>query len=235
MLRQLFHHTGKSKEELQALEARLCDLAHAYCGTPIDLTDFLMHRKCFEAMKSLRLNSDIIITKPNKGYGVVILNETDYLTKMNSILNDTSKFQNIGPVNDNDNTAEMDGKLQKWLLRLHKDGYFTESEYNKIRPTGSQRPRMYWPPKTHKSHVLLRCIILIITTAALKIFAGKTPYFLFAEEIRQLKLKPDESFLCSFDISSLLTNVPLDETRDVAAAPQTSQLGGAQANFGGPS
>ena len=36
--------------------------------------------------------------------------------------------------------------------------------------------------------------------------------FLFAEEIRQLNLKPDESLLCSFNISSLFTNVPLAET-----------------------
>ena len=132
MLGQLFRHTGKLKEELQALKARLSDLAHIYCGTPVDLTDFLMHQECYEAIKSLRMNSDTIITKPDKGSGVVILNKTDYLTKMNSILNDSSKFQNIGPINDNDNTAKMEGKLQKWLLKLHIDGYFTELEYNEI-------------------------------------------------------------------------------------------------------
>ena len=37
------------------------------------------------------------------------------------------------------------------------------------------------------------------------------------EEIRQLKLTPDESFLCSFDISSLFTNVPLAETIQICA------------------
>ena len=53
-----------------------------------------------------------MITKPDKGSGVAILNKTDYLTKMNSILNDFSKFQNVGPVNDNDNTAKMEGKFR---------------------------------------------------------------------------------------------------------------------------
>ena len=72
---------------------------------------------------------------------------------MNFILNDFSKIQNIGPVNDNDNTAKMEGKLQKWLLKLHKDGYFTELEYNEIRPTGSQRPRLYGLPKILKPDV----------------------------------------------------------------------------------
>ena len=41
--------------------------------------------------------------------------------------------------------------------------------------------------------------------------------FLFTKEIQQLKLKPDKSFLCSFDISSLFTNVPLAETIQICA------------------
>ena len=205
LLSQPFHHTGKSKEELQALKARLSDLAHAYCGTAVDLTDFLMHRERFEAIKSLRLNSDIIITKPDKGPGVVILNKSDYLTKVNSILNDSSKFQNIGPVNDNDNTAKTEErKLQKWLLKLHKDGYFTELEYNEIRLTDSQRPKMYGLPKTHKPDVPLRPILFMIGSSqhqlakycldllqpVLEIYSNICikDSFLFAEEIRQLKL-----------------------------------------------
>ena len=30
-------------------------------------------------------------------------------------------------------------------------------------------------------------------------------------------MKPDESFLCSFDISSLFTNIPLNETIQICA------------------
>ena len=81
---------------------------------------------------------------------------------MNFILNNFSKFQNIRPVNDNDNTAKMERKLQKWLLKLHKYGYFTELEYNEIRPTGSQRQRMYGLPKTCKPDVPHRPILSMI-------------------------------------------------------------------------
>ena len=158
----------------------------------------------------------------------MILNKTDYLTKMNSILNDSSKFQNIGPVNNNDNTAKLEGKLQKWLLKPHKDGYLTELEYNEIRSTGLQRPRLYGLPKTRKPDVPLRPILPMIGSSQhqlakyfsalfqpmLEIYSNNCikGFFLFAEEIRRLKLKLDESFLCSFDISSLFTNVPLAET-----------------------
>ena len=125
------------------------------------LTDFLMHRECFEAIKYLRLNSAIIIAKPHKGSKVVILNKIDYLTKMNSILNDSSKFLNIGPVNDNDNTVKLEGKLQKWLLKLHKDGYFMELEYNEIRPTGLQTKNV-WATKNSLTRFPLRPILSMI-------------------------------------------------------------------------
>ena len=74
--------------------------------------------ECFQAMKSLRSNKDILITKPDKGSGVVILNSTDYIAKMETILCDSNKFICLGPVEENDNTAKLETKLQKRLLQL---------------------------------------------------------------------------------------------------------------------
>ena len=56
-----------------------------------------MHRECFDAIKSLRSNDKIIITKPDKSSGVVILNKSDHITKTNLTLNDAGKFQPIDP------------------------------------------------------------------------------------------------------------------------------------------
>ena len=78
---QLVHHKPRSEEQLAALNARLSDLAHAYCESPIDLGDFLMTKKCFQAIKSLQTNEEILITKPDKGAGVVILNKMITTTK----------------------------------------------------------------------------------------------------------------------------------------------------------
>ena len=75
LIAQLQHHRPQSSEKHSALKAKLSDLAHAYCGTPVDAGDFLMHRECLSAIKSLRSNSNIVITKPDKGSGVVILNK----------------------------------------------------------------------------------------------------------------------------------------------------------------
>ena len=150
---QLVHHKPRSEEQLAALKARLNDLAHAYCGSPIDLGDFLMTKECFQAIKSLLTNEKILITKPDKGAGVVILNKNDYNDKMKTILNDTIKFLDLGPVTNKDNTAKIESWIQRRLLQLRKECFISKQVYEAIRFTGSQRPRMYGLPKIHKKDV----------------------------------------------------------------------------------
>ena len=110
---QLLHHSASSVELRTSLKALLADFAHLYCDSTIDSHDFTMHKKCFRAINSLRKNDDIIITKPDKGSSVVLLNKSDYVDKMNKILDDQSRFKRLGPVSSNDNTARIESRLQK--------------------------------------------------------------------------------------------------------------------------
>ena len=61
-------------------------------GAPNDLSDFYMQRQCMTAMKNLRINPEIHIWKPDKGSGVVILNQVDYVNKMLVILRISPSF-----------------------------------------------------------------------------------------------------------------------------------------------
>ena len=45
------------------------------------------------ALHALRKDSNIVISKPDKGNGVGVLNRADYVAKMQAILCDTNKFQ----------------------------------------------------------------------------------------------------------------------------------------------
>ena len=94
---QLFHYSVSSVEQRTALKARLVDLARLYCDSTIDLRDFTMHKECFRAINRSRKNDDIIITKPDKGSGVVLLNKRDYVDKMNENPDDQSKFKRLVP------------------------------------------------------------------------------------------------------------------------------------------
>ena len=233
LIGQLLHHTPKSKESVSALTAKLNNLAHSYCDSPIDWTDFSTHRECFQAIKSLRSNKNILIAKPDKRSGVVIPNSTDCIAKMEAILCDSNKFICLGPVEENDSTSKLETKLQRRLLQLKKDGQLTPSIYNNIQLTGSQRPRMYGLPKTHKGSVPLRPILSMIGLSphelakwlctilqpVLDRYSARCikDSFTFAKTIQELTTDSDQTFLCSFDISSLFTNIPLGETIQICA------------------
>ena len=137
---QLLHHSASSVEQRPALKARLAELAHLYCDSTIDSRAFTMHKECFRAINRLRKNDDGIITKPDKCSGVVLLNKSDYVDKMNEILDDRSKFKRLGPVSSNGNTASIESRLQKRLLDLVKADLMPKWIYRAIRPTGLQRP-----------------------------------------------------------------------------------------------
>ena len=67
------------------------------------------------------MNEDIIITKPDKGSGVGILNKNEYNDKMMTILNDTTKFLDLGPATSNDNTTKIETQMQRRLLQLNME------------------------------------------------------------------------------------------------------------------
>ena len=123
-----------------------------------------MHRECLSAIKSLRSNNNILITKPDEGLGVVILNKTDYIKKMNSILEDETIFLTLGPSSEKDNTSKIESRIQRRLLQLHKDDLLPANLYDLIRPTGSQRPPTFGLSITHKKDVPLRPILSMTTS-----------------------------------------------------------------------
>ena len=159
---QLQHHKACSIDTRNALKARLTDLAHSYSESQIEKHDFMMQNECYQAIKSLRRNEKILITRPDKGSIVVILNKNDYVTKMGNILNDASKFECLGPAATADRTSTIETKLQNRLRELLNSEQLPKQVYDEIRSTSSQRPRMYGLPKTHKEGTPLRPILSMV-------------------------------------------------------------------------
>ena len=54
----------------------------------------------FLALQNLCKNKNIVIQKSGKGNSVVVVDKTDYLDKMENLLNDTQKFEKINLKND---------------------------------------------------------------------------------------------------------------------------------------
>ena len=160
------------------------------------------------------------------------MNKNDFILKTKKILCDTTKFEKIGLSYDFDNTAKVESKIQRQLLQLKKDGLLPPSVYKAIRPMGSRRLRLYELSKTHKDDSPLRPILSMIGSSQHSLAKWLTSIldpvlllyssnciqcsFTFAQIIKQCD-SPPFAFLCSFDISSLLTNLPLAETINICA------------------
>ena len=173
-----------------------------------------------------------MITRPDKGKATVIMTRESYVGKKLTILNDTSKFQRLGPYQEFDRTLKIEQDLQKYVKKLFDQKRISESVFKAIRPMGSCRPRMYGLPKVHKPFVPLRPILSMTGSPQYDISKWLVELlrpvldhysahcvkdsFTFADKVRSMQSSPGDH-LCSFDIVGLFTNVPLKEVIDICA------------------
>ena len=111
-------------------------------------------------LRNLRKNKDIVITKPDKGNGVVILDRKLYNNTIEEIISDTSKFEKLseGPI------LKREASLKRFR-KLKQKNFFNEIEYDKLHPSGSAPARIYGTSKMHKfSFPKLRPIVSSIGT-----------------------------------------------------------------------
>ena len=114
----LFTESAADKEKKHILKAKLASLAHEYAGVKMEHNGFPLGKEHLEAIRKLRGNEDIVITKPDKGVGIVLMNKCDYIAKMMDILMDSSKFECLGSTDDSDHTGQNEIALQAFLYRL---------------------------------------------------------------------------------------------------------------------
>ena len=97
----------------------------------------------YSVLWNLRKYKDIVITKHNKGNGVVILNQKLYDNAIQEIISDTSKFERLteGP------TLRRESSLQRVLRKLKQKNFFDENEYDKLYLSGSAPACIYGTSK----------------------------------------------------------------------------------------
>ena len=187
------------------------------------------------AIEELKRRDDIVITKPDKGSGVVVMDKQEYLRLLSQAsVNDTSKFGAV-PLE----RPKSKGRPPKYYHPLLEKEKLVESTVRRIlpstiadsvRPTRSRLAHLYGLPKTHNRQLAMRPILSATGTynyalakwldAKLKPLSVNehttTDIFAFTNEIRGVKINPGE-ILVSYDVSSLFTNIPLDKTIDILA------------------
>ena len=93
-------------------------------------------REHFRTPKSLCSSKSIVITRSDKGSGVVILDYQCYVDKMMSILGNTSKFVRLGLVDNFDHTTSVEAKFQRRLVKWVWRGFLPSTISDQIRHTG---------------------------------------------------------------------------------------------------
>ena len=126
--------------ELESLKSTFVDTCFKYNRTRTRQRG-LLDKEHIEALKDLAKNKDYMLSKPDKGSGVVILNTADYDSKLSSILSDASKFQLIN--GSKDLTESVEKQLAMRLKDLKDQLHISSKEFFQLKPTGSRIPRLY--------------------------------------------------------------------------------------------
>ena len=150
---QLPSENTEPTDAVTKLKADLVSCAKSFSTTPLQRS--LLSREHLTALKALQQNQDVVILRPDKGDGVVVLNRSDYVAKMELILSDSSKFSPL----ESDNTDVIEKKVNESINLLTRSGAISEKKSACLRSRGTHVPRLYGLPQLHKEGIPLRPIL----------------------------------------------------------------------------
>ena len=230
-MQKFFSKSLKAEYSHRHITAELQTLAENYVSSYRPSSSTL---KRHGILKKLKNNKDIVVTRPDKGESVVIMNRKDYYDSVSSLIQDPQKFRRVKLKTKKDVTEFREGQLQRYLLSLKKKDIFSDDIYDSIYPVGSIPARLYGLPKIHKvdkesdqippfrpiissigsyNYNLAKYLNSLLCPCIPSEFSCSDS-FTFVREIQNLEFQ--KSFLVSFDVESLFTNVPVKETTEIA-------------------
>ena len=183
-----------------------------------------------EALNCLKKREDIVVTKPDKGSGIAVMDKSQYIRLLNAAsMDDVAKFALV-----DDKRPNLRGRPVKHFhpfLQKEKDVHsilhqiLPENIATSLSPKSLRLAHLYGLPKTHKTKLSMTPILSATGTCnfnlvkwleeKLKPLSLKeytiTDAFEFADEIRFIPMN-DEDILVSYDVTALFTDVPLSET-----------------------
>ena len=121
--------------------------------------------------------------------------------------------------------------LNGFVGQLRASEEITDELFESLRSVGAVRPRMYGLPKLHKSRQPLRPILSMtgapqynvskwlcrLLDPVVKVYSTRCikDSFAFVDLLKSSVPLTAAGYMCSFDVVSLFTNVPVEETIDI--------------------
>ena len=149
----------------------------------------------YKVLQKLATDPDLVVLSGDKYSSVVIMQRADYVNKLETMIEEG--IANGKYMVTEDNTLKDLKSFQDFLTRNFKSSL----PLNKIKPTSNQPAFLYGTAKTHKFQNPEQ-----ITKDNLKLRPIVSTYTCYTVD--------DDEVLVSYYVSSLFTEVPLDETID---------------------
>ena len=206
------------------------------CLYHLEIHCFKLHRKTqfntcppkalLQAINNLKRRDDIVITKPDKGSGVVVMGKADYVRLLcDASVRDSTKFTQCSterqkargrPFKYYHLLLEKENKLN---IKVHS--ILPKSLADALCPKDSRLAHLYGLPKTHKPELSMRPILSAIGTYSYPLAKwleeklkplSTTSYtisdiYQFSQDIRNTSIDVVH-IMVSYDVTALFTNVP---------------------------
>ena len=191
---------------------------------------YIKHCKKMKSSRNINLTkkylkqNKLLAVPFDKGIGICIMTIESYREKMDNILKLT-QFEKINVTRKNAKNPiiKEEERVCSILKKMKEENKITEKLYDKLRPVGSQPPRLYGLAKVHKENCPMRPVLSMPGSAYAKIgeqvafWLSKVPECNINSSTQEIstflkdKTLPQDNELVSFDVSSLYTNVPVRE------------------------
>ena len=148
-------------ENRDRLICQLKQISYGYIYTyDFSKQKHILSKEEWEALTDLRKDDSIIVTTPDKGDGVIIVNKLDYLNKMKLLISNETKFKKL----TQNPTKSREDSLISYLRKLKKDKIIDDATFHKTLICGSTPGVLYGLPKVHKPGCPFRPIVSSVNT-----------------------------------------------------------------------
>ena len=191
----------------------------------------ILTRTDISLLRKLASNKNIVVCRPDKGRGVVLLDRGTYVERMKEIIGDSSKFEEVKD-SIQKFSLKIEDRINNFLRKLKNLKLIEEETFKQLYVSGSGPGILYGLPKIHKSNFAqnfqFRPIFAAFNTASFKIAKFLVPIlrpltsneytvsnsYSFVNNICT-KQNADKLYMVSFDVENLFKNIPLRETVDI--------------------
>ena len=199
-----------------------------YNFKPYKVFSPIFNKNDIKTLQNLSRDKSIVICRPDKGRGIVLLDKTEYINKMNTILEAPDKFQLIDSDNWLVHTLRQEDKVNRVINKFKREGIIPESLAHTLTVSGTNPGTMYGLPKVHKQNYPLRPILSANNTPTYNLAKFLVPLlnpyttnnyslknsFDFVDTICNIP-NANRYTMCSYDVTSLFTQIPLKETINI--------------------